>query len=81
MAIEIVKSEMHFVLSEWPQCCGECPFCYTTNYICHNERGKELKCKLGYTNKFDTRDFPVDRKIFEGCKMRTDGKVSVENEA
>lgn len=39
-----------------PKTCSECPFYRNEPYTCHNERGTEAHCLLGYMSHKDMRD-------------------------
>lgn len=59
-------------MPEIPKTCDECPFHYTRAYQCHNERGLESFCELGYMRGYDTRDFWFNRYRFEHCQLERD---------
>lgn len=61
-----------FEINKIPENCSECPFYSTSNYICHNERGIESHCAIGYMNHSDMRDFDGRHKRFNGCKIEED---------
>lgn len=43
-------------LKELPKSCDSCPFYSERPYTCHNERGDEAHCALGYFRGTDMRD-------------------------
>lgn len=57
---------------EIPKTCAECPFYYNRVYQCHNERGLESFCELGYMYGYDTRDFWFNKYRFEHCQLERD---------
>ena len=61
-----------------PKTCRECEHFFQTNYICHNESGKEAHCTRGYMAGRDMRDFSGTRR-FEGCRLEEEEKVSTLN--
>jgi hypothetical protein len=44
-------------MKEFPKACGTCPFYSEIAYTCHNERGNEAFCSLGYFRGQDMRDW------------------------
>ena len=59
ISVEIVK----------PQTCGECKFYSSTPYSCHNERGYQANCAMGYMKDHDTRDWNMKNRLFSGCRL------------
>lgn len=51
-----------------PKTCGKCAFYSEAPYSCHNERGYEAKCGMGYMNE-DMRDKSFRNKMYPGCKL------------
>ena len=73
-----IKHNLYFAyeMERYPKNCKECP-CFSTHpYTCHNERGTEAFCSLGYMDESDTRDFKGDSK-FHKCKIETNCAVSL----
>ena len=68
------KISMNLEIERYPERCNECPMFSQMPYSCHNERGMEAGCELGYMSHSDTRDFGGQR-LFEHCKMRKDPRV------
>lgn len=66
-------------LERYPEECDECPMFYKTPYICHNERGMEAGCRLGYMDDEDMRDF-YGRTLFVKCDIKNNPNVSVRKE-
>jgi hypothetical protein len=61
-------------IKEIPKTCGTCPFYRNEDYRCHNERGTEAHCLLGYMVGKDMRDvdFKSTRYVHEryaGCRI------------
>lgn len=61
-----------------PKTCRECEHFFQTNYICHNESGKEAHCTKGYMAGRDMRDFPGTRR-FEGCRLEEEKVSTLHN--
>lgn len=60
-------------LKELPKSCGKCPFYSNRPYTCHNERGTEAHCSLGFMHG-DMRDVDFKSPRFEtaiygGCML------------
>ena len=53
-----------------PLMCGNCKFYSEVPYTCHNERGTQAKCALGYMDNEDMRERSYDHRLFEGCKLK-----------
>lgn len=51
-----VKSK-GYIFSRYPVNCKECPMFSQVPYTCHNERGYEARCMMGYMENKDMRDF------------------------
>lgn len=71
----------HKVYQRWgierfPKCCKECPAFHQRPYTCHNERGLEAECQLGYMAGHDMRDFHGNTR-FSGCKIESDPNVTI----
>lgn len=61
-------------IKEIPKTCSECKFLQVREYRCHNERGDESSCLLGYMSGKDMRDvnFKSERlknERFSGCRI------------
>jgi len=54
-------------LKEIPKTCASCPFYSEPAYTCHNERGNEAHCALGYMHG-DMRDVSFRRGKLEGTR-------------
>lgn len=52
-----------------PKDCGRCLFYSEVPYRCHNERGNEARCKLGFMDGYDMRDKSYMNSLWEGCKL------------
>lgn len=63
-----VKCETTYVMSKYPTKCKECPCFSQQPYRCHNERGMEAKCSLGYMHREDMRDFYGNTRFFK-CRI------------
>ena len=68
MSVEVIIK-----LKEYPNSCGTCPFYSEPEYRCHNERGNEAHCALGYMHG-DMRDvsFRTGRHAgekYSGCQL------------
>lgn len=74
MRVRIVSS----TIERYPNYCGECPFFRLYDYSCHNERGKEGHCELGYMGGHDMRDFYGKYK-FVGCKIEENESIKIDN--
>ena len=66
-----------YVLARYPTRCGECPAFHQVPYSCHNERGMEAQCSLGYMSGQDTRDWS-GRTLFPGCRIQENPNVTVD---
>lgn len=68
-----------YQLDRYPESCSECPFIRKHPYQCHNERGTEFSCALGYMKGHDTRDMysKVEYGRFCGDKIKADLRVYV----
>lgn len=64
-------------IERYPTRCGECPFFRLSNYSCHNERGEEGDCELGYMEGHDMRDFSGRYKFF-ACKIEENPNIKIE---
>ena len=61
-------------IKEIPKSCSECKFLKVREYRCHNERGEESYCLLGYMDGKDMRDVnfktePLKNEKFSGCRL------------
>lgn len=52
-----------------PKNCGDCLFYSEVSYRCHNERGNEARCELGFMKGFDMRDRSYVNSLWEKCKL------------
>ena len=68
--------KVNYVLEHYPNTCGECPAFRQYPYQCHNERGYEGHCKLGYMRGQDMRDFS-GRKLHDKCDIRNNENVKL----
>lgn len=66
-------------LERHPENCEECPMFCKTPYQCHNERGMEAGCRLGYMDNYDMRDF-YGRTLFDKCDIKNNPNVSIIKE-
>lgn len=73
-----MKSEKTIIakIERYPDKCNECPFFRLSEYQCHNERGKEADCELGYMKGNDMRDF-MGYRLFGGCRIRSNPNISI----
>lgn len=51
------RMTVKYELERYPAMCSECPAFEKHPYSCHNERGEEADCRLGYMKGRDMRDF------------------------
>ena len=63
------KAKVAYVPVIVPGTCGGCVFYSEPEYMCHNERGNEAHCSLGFMRGHDMRDQSYYHKRFEGCKL------------
>lgn len=63
-------------LERYPEKCCECPMFATTPYQCHNERGMEGNCGLGYMSNCDMRDFSGST-LFDKCDIKNNPNVTI----
>ena len=68
----IVKYE----LNRYPKNCKECPAFKEYPYQCHNERGMEGDCLLGYMAHSDMRDFSGNIR-FKDCDIENNPDVMI----
>lgn len=68
------KKHITYEIERYPDRCNECPAFKQTPYSCHNERGMEAHCELGYMNGKDMRDFD-GRTKFKECWIGIDKRV------
>ena len=73
------KMVTRYLLERYPQHCAECPAFRQYPYQCHNERGMEGDCMLGYMAHSDMRDFSGNTR-FEGCCIESDPNVALKTE-
>ena len=69
--------QTNYILERYPTRCGECPAFRQVPYSCHNERGMEAQCLLGYMSGHDTRDWS-GRTLFPGCRIQENPDVTVD---
>ena len=74
------KMATSYTLDRYPEHCSECPAFRQYPYQCHNERGMEGDCMLGYMARSDMRDFSGNRR-FEGCRIESDPNVRLKPSA
>lgn len=70
------KKCITYEMERYPIKCNECPAFNQKPYNCHNERGWEATCELGYMNGRDMRDFVGIIKL-PTCEIETDNRVKV----
>lgn len=75
MKIKCIKTTF-YQMERYPEKCNECPAFKQTPYSCHNERGMQGGCELGYMNRLDTRDFSGSIKI-PTCDIENNPRVSI----
>ena len=73
------KVKVTYELSHYPTHCRECPAFTEHPYQCHNERGMEAGCMLGYMRHHDMRDFSGSTK-FRFCGIEHDPNVVIMEE-
>ena len=66
-------------LERYPEECDECPMFHTSRYECHNERGIEGHCELGYMDNCDMRDFD-GCGLFKLCDIKNNHRVRIMEE-
>ena len=64
-------------LERYPRKCRECPMFTMMPYQCHNERGTEGGCRLGYMDGNDMRDFYGDM-LFTKCDIKNNPNVTIK---
>lgn len=64
-------------LERYPKKCRECPMFTMMPYQCHNERGTEGGCRLGYMDGNDMRDFYGDT-LFAECNIKKNPNVTIK---
>ena len=69
------KKYVTYEMERYPEYCKECPAFKQTPSFCHNERGMEADCELGYMCG-DMRDFVGNIK-YNKCKIENDTRVRV----
>lgn len=74
----MIKFKMRTILEleRYPKICKECPMFTMTPYQCHNERGMEGGCILGYMDNHDMRDFD-GWCLFKGCNIQSNPDVTI----
>lgn len=65
-------------MERYPNNCKECPMFHTTSYSCHNERGTEGHCDLGYMSNCDMRDF-YGNQLFYKCDIQNNKNITVKS--
>lgn len=73
------KNTISFEIERYPEYCKECPMFREKPYQCHNERGMEAGCILGYMDQYDMRDFYGD-VLFDKCGIKENPNVSIIKE-
>ena len=75
----MIKHEIEMILhiESYHNHCKECPMFYQQPYSCHNERGMEGGCQLGYMAHSDTRDFS-GYTLFKGCQIKQNKNVILD---
>jgi hypothetical protein len=68
-----------FELERYPEKCNECPMFTRAPYQCHNERGMEARCLLGYMDNEDMRDYS-GAELFAKCGIKSNPNVSIRKE-
>lgn len=60
-------------LKELPTACSKCPFYSNRPYTCHNERGTEAHCSLGYMHgdmrDLDFKSAKYKEEKYSGCRL------------
>lgn len=64
-----------YEMERYPEKCSECPAFTQNQYTCHNDRGLEAGCDLGYMDG-DMRDFRGDIR-YNGCRIERDNRVRI----
>lgn len=70
------KKRIVLELERYPETCKECPMFHTRLYECHNERGVEGRCDLGYMDGYDMRDFD-GWCLFQPCDIKNNPDVNI----
>lgn len=73
------KKKIIYELERYPVKCCECPAFHISQYECHNERGAEGHCELGYMNGYDMRDFD-GWCLFNKCDIKNNPDVRIMEE-
>lgn len=73
------KKRIILELERYPKKCSECPMFRTNRYECHNERGIEGHCDLGYMDGYDMRDFD-GWCMFKTCNIKNNPNVTIMEE-
>lgn len=74
--MSIIKHKIAYVMKRYPVKCDECPCFSQYPYQCHNERGLEADCSLGYMRHQDTRDFS-GKSRFAKCRIESSARVKI----
>lgn len=72
----MIRHRVRLEIEQLPKTCRECPMFSCGEYRCHNERGEQGNCKMGYMRNADTRDF-AGYKLWPGCMLGFDENVKV----
>lgn len=70
------KKHITYEMERYPEKCKECPAFRQTPYTCHNERGMEAHCELGFMDGKDMRDFNGNERL-SNCYIRFDSRVKI----
>ena len=73
------KSILLYEFERYPEKCCECPMFVRIPYQCHNKRGIEGGCRLGYMGDDDMRDF-YGETLFAKCHIKNNSNVSIRKE-
>lgn len=71
---KLIKAK--YEIDSYPTRCKDCPAFTLYPYQCHNERGMEADCMLGYMHHHDMRDFSGNDR-FKFCGIEKDPDVSI----
>ena len=66
-----MRVTVNIEMKKIPERCGECRFYSEPEYRCHNDRGNEAHCALGYMTG-DMRDASYRQKLYPGCRLTED---------
>ena len=77
---KILEEYCEYEIDDYPDICEDCPFLLSYTYQCHNETGIAYSCRLGYMHGSDTRDYPVNKKRWDFCKIEHDPRIYLPEE-